>query len=113
MGALPGHRLAIGATSRTSAEGRSRARSTTPRGSVTAVEERKAAGVGLGLGEVEQADAGRLQQHLHDQRLGRRGEHDRVDAAVEQATTAGVCASCSSVTSEPSRPLASISRAIR
>ena len=47
-------------------------------------EEGEAPGIRFGLGEVEQADAWRLQEHLHHQRLGRRGEHDCVGAAVEQ-----------------------------
>ena len=52
-------------------------------------QERKAARIGLGLGEVEEADPRRQQQHLHQQRLGRRGEDDRVDAALEQADDGG------------------------
>jgi hypothetical protein len=47
-------------------------------------EERKAPRIGLGLRELEQPDARRLQQHLHHRRLGRRGERHRVELAVEQ-----------------------------
>ena len=47
-------------------------------------QEAEAPGVGVGLGEVEQLYAGGLQQHLHHQRLGRRGQHDGIELAFEQ-----------------------------
>ena len=45
----------------------------------------KAPRIRLGVGEVEEADARRLQQHLDEERLGRGGEDDGVDAAFQQA----------------------------
>ena len=47
-------------------------------------QPRQATRVRLGLGEIEQADAGRLQQHLHEQRLRGGREHERIDAAFEE-----------------------------
>ena len=76
-------------------------------------EEGEAARVGLALREVDQPDAGRLQQHLHHQRFGRRGEHQRVELAVEKATIAGVCVQRASFIVAGSMRLASSSGAIR
>ena len=50
---------------------------------------REAARIGLGLAEVEQRDAGRLQQHLHHQRFRRRGEHQRVEVTGQQVDDGG------------------------
>ncbi len=52
-------------------------------------EEAVAPRVGLGLRELKQLDARRLQQHLHQLRLGRRDQDDGVELAFEQRHHAG------------------------
>ena len=47
-------------------------------------QKAEAARVGVGLRKVEERDARRLQQHLHHRRLGRRGQHERIETAFEQ-----------------------------
>ena len=47
-------------------------------------QERQAPRIRFRLGEIQQADAGRLQQHLDQRRIRRRAEHQAVDAAVQQ-----------------------------
>ena len=47
-------------------------------------QERKPPRIGLVLGKVQQLHAGCLQQHLHHQRFGGRGEHQRIKSARQK-----------------------------